>query len=442
MSSVFTLVHPPDLHEAHRRALPKAIAFSLDTFLQSAPDCECEQLALYPEQLLAGAISDSAELQAFLYSIRQYARVLQGGRDAHWPNALHHLELDAEDVSRVADLLRYQSLGLAIAQAIMQGSALEFRTVRKPPPFLAMPFVGTLFFPGEVDGFEVVVRDQEALFRHAGGVARIRLEDDPFPPPPLRFVRAVRCVVGEQPCEVPVHDPALAQPGFQSLPLLRGREAVSLFAAEISESSNWLSLLGLPNLAQILSWCRACLGLVSFGEHFGSGSRMEALGLIYLPVGRPLYELAECLLHEAMHQHLFRLGDVAPLFEPASDRKEHYYSPWRNDPRPLLMTLHGAFVFTAVAELYRSALDHPEAAVPEEHAIRSCYRRARQALVALDVVTRYANPAKAGVRVIAQTTVHAQRILAAVGGVVGTAICQEIDRELAAHRESCREYLG
>ena len=71
-------------------------------------------------------------------------------------------------------------------------------------------------------------------------------------------------------------------------------------------------------LRDILAWCRAFIALASFGRRFGSASRMEALGLIYLPSQGPLHELAESLLHEAMHQHLSRLDGVAPLFTEES----------------------------------------------------------------------------------------------------------------------------
>jgi HEXXH motif-containing protein len=63
--------------------------------------------------------------------------------------------------------------------------------------------------------------------------------------------------------------------------------------------------------------------------------------------------LAEMLIHEHSHNKLFLLQDVDPLLDPILHGtgwdKCVYYSPWRDDPRPLNGIFHGYVVFSEAA---------------------------------------------------------------------------------------------
>ncbi|MFN5930065.1 MAG: aKG-HExxH-type peptide beta-hydroxylase, partial [Sphingobacteriales bacterium] len=84
----------------------------------------------------------------------------------------------------------------------------------------------------------------------------------------------------------------------------------------------------------------------------GSMSPKNIIGTVYLPDIEDFTLLAECLIHEALHQYLYRLEHCASLFVENEGIKEIYYSPWKDEPRPLIMVLHGAFVFTGVILYY------------------------------------------------------------------------------------------
>jgi HEXXH motif-containing protein len=60
---------------------------------------------------------------------------------------------------------------------------------------------------------------------------------------------------------------------------------------------------------------------------------------------------AVTLVHEVQHSHMNTLHDVAPLYPRADGRR--YYSPWRDDPRPLDGILHGCVAFLGVADFWR-----------------------------------------------------------------------------------------
>lgn len=62
--------------------------------------------------------------------------------------------------------------------------------------------------------------------------------------------------------------------------------------------------------------------------------------------------VAESLLHEAMHLKLTLLEQETEMVQSGSQGL--YYSPWRDENRPVRGVLHGMFVFTAVREFYRA----------------------------------------------------------------------------------------
>ncbi|MDQ4031031.1 MAG: HEXXH motif-containing putative peptide modification protein [Actinomycetota bacterium] len=61
--------------------------------------------------------------------------------------------------------------------------------------------------------------------------------------------------------------------------------------------------------------------------------------------------LATTLVHEVQHFKLNALHDLVPLYRP--DAIGAFYSPWRQDPRPLAGLLHGIYAFVGVAEFLR-----------------------------------------------------------------------------------------
>ncbi len=65
--------------------------------------------------------------------------------------------------------------------------------------------------------------------------------------------------------------------------------------------------------------------------------------------------MADDLIHEFRHNQLFAIEDVTPFFDktrvdPIGDPT--YYSPWRDDPRPLYGLLHALYAFTPVCRFW------------------------------------------------------------------------------------------
>lgn len=67
-----------------------------------------------------------------------------------------------------------------------------------------------------------------------------------------------------------------------------------------------------------------------------------------------ILRVAESILHEAMHLKLTMIEHHIDLIIP--ETKEVFYSPWRDEERPLRGVLHGLFVFKAIYEFYSAII--------------------------------------------------------------------------------------
>lgn len=129
--------------------------------------------------------------------------------------------------------------------------------------------------------------------------------------------------------------------------------------------------------------------------------------------------LAATLIHETGHSVLNGVMDLVPLCVRDGSL---YYSPWRDDPRPLTGLLHGAFAFHGVARFWQRLAG----AVPDPTVTRQASRSAAQVRDALDAL--------AGV---GSLTAYGRELVAALAAVAAgweVAVDAEVSRELAAHR--------
>lgn len=76
-----------------------------------------------------------------------------------------------------------------------------------------------------------------------------------------------------------------------------------------------------------------------------------AWGAIALTLPTDPIIFAETLIHEFRHLILAAVEDITPLTD--SRGEELHYSPWRNDPRPTLNVLQGAYAFLGVTSFWK-----------------------------------------------------------------------------------------
>ncbi|WP_246030087.1 aKG-HExxH-type peptide beta-hydroxylase [Saccharothrix variisporea] len=82
-----------------------------------------------------------------------------------------------------------------------------------------------------------------------------------------------------------------------------------------------------------------------------SATHADAFGCIFLSLPEDPETTAMTLAHELQHTKLVALMDLFPLVTP--DSGERFYAPWREDPRPAIGLLHGAYAHLGVAGFCR-----------------------------------------------------------------------------------------
>jgi HEXXH motif-containing protein len=355
--------------------------------------------------------------------------------------------LDADDV-RLADLHRLAALEVLIDDAIqrMRGSeAAGFRFVSPitPPRSFSLGRLGMVTWDEPTPGLSLTC-----------GRGRVRIESGPVrlevnidgavveQQGKAIFQGGFRARLGTATVEIPVHDPTLTSPTWQDFPILRTPQDGPLMAERLVRAHAWLQRFD-PVVAQNCATLTGAVLPVRCGRAgtFGSASREEAVGLLFLPQTPAIDILAESLLHEASHQLLFRIDCAAPVVSQ-DDRVERFYSPWRQDPRPLDMVLHGAFVFTGVAALYARCAGERWPEVEPRDAGGRAYRRIRQVEQAMATVRRHGHLSRSGEAVALAIESH---IKALIGDLTGLGLDadqhQAVDAELSAHAARYSEYV-
>ena len=113
-----------------------------------------------------------------------------------------------------------------------------------------------------------------------------------------------------------------------------------------------------PGTASMVGWIvRSFVPVVSPTDELAcSMSDSARPGAIMSTIDGPPV-LAESIVHEFRHNLLHQLERAYPIFEPQSPHEARFYSPWRDDPRPLSGILHALFVFLDVCAIHAGVLE-------------------------------------------------------------------------------------
>lgn len=113
-----------------------------------------------------------------------------------------------------------------------------------------------------------------------------------------------------------------------------------------------------PGTASMIGWIvRSFVPVVSPSDQLACSMSDAALPSAIMSTidGPPV--LAESIVHEFRHNLLHQLERAYPIFEATSPKEARFYSPWRDDPRPLSGILHALFVFVDVCAIHAGVLD-------------------------------------------------------------------------------------
>jgi HEXXH motif-containing protein len=241
--------------------------------------------------------------------------------------------------------------GLAASAAIVAGAACSAQVPVRRGRRVLLPFLGQVVIDGHTATATVRIHPAGSVdvIAGSGGV--------PLPPDPRastgRWHGIRRLSVSSAGLStsflVDDLDP-YRHPGARA----SGRLDSATYRRWGSATSNAWALLTThhPDAAAEISLCISTLvPLASRQGHEMSASSRHSFGAIALSLPSASQSLAATLAHERQHNKLNALLDLVTLVDDSDSRRWH--APWRDDPRPLLSLLHGAYAHLGVAAFWR-----------------------------------------------------------------------------------------
>ncbi|MBZ9864234.1 hypothetical protein LB515_02485 [Mesorhizobium sp. CA15] len=419
---LYSIARPTDLARVTALRFRKSISEAVDSYADLISR-RLDRAFSEAVQGLAETAPDTPATRAWMHTIRYLAQ--PGVREQPVPDAfsLGHLEADGPDPGRLFELLCWEGVGATFHI----GASCDVELPSAPPRLLSVGVEGAFVVgePWPTSGRWKLTAAADISLIGPDFVGAS--SSDLFWKPNVRVAG-----VGIDAC-VPLNTAALINRDFQEFPMVRSWGYSVTWAPVLKRAADAISDYSPPAAECVKEFVRCAVPLVAGKEVIGSASREQALGLVFLPATSRPDQLTECLLHEAMHQYLFRIEECGPLFTIDNDVSEKYYSPWRTDARPLRMTLHGAFVFAAVADLYLWK-DAPQIfQLDRRECIRRAYHRAKQVRQALATVLGNASLTRFGQIVVEAIEYDLGAILDAA--VPSNADRLAVDAELTEHSE-------
>ncbi len=122
-------------------------------------------------------------------------------------------------------------------------------------------------------------------------------------------------------------------------------------------------------------------------------------GAFILSVVRQPYWMADALIHELLHNRLFFIvdrGEILEGVEPAE--RSQFYSPWRDDLRPLSGLLHAVYVFIGVCKFWFSVCASGETSgIERDYAEDQAMRGLLNLRIGVSQLRRHATFTEAGI---------------------------------------------
>jgi HEXXH motif-containing protein len=356
------------------------------------------------------------------------------------PRFVSHFFVDALHSSRIGEIHAFKALEILLEHHLANGTnyTWEDSDVQAPLQF-NLWHVGTIALRQRCRGVWVILSARELFLRFGDSEFRYeRISGHTWLQGEVGFHQSFVIETNAGTIQVPLDVPGLADCFHSNAPIVRGLEAVQEWAPTFQTAVDILYRQDAAMASDCLQLTPAVLALHSGGTSYGSSSSQEVLGLVFLPGVLDPNDVAECLLHEALHQKLFRVEEGAPLFEEELGDTEIYYSPWRSDPRPLRMLVHGAFVFAGVSHFWKSLQQSCEDEDRENAGFHSYYR-ALQAQAAMRIVAKSPGRSDMGRKVSDIIDQGIEQALATTDISVTTV--EEAHRRLSDHKTSYSRFV-
>jgi HEXXH motif-containing protein len=241
--------------------------------------------------------------------------------------------------------------------------------------------------------------------------------------------------------EIPHLQNGIELNAFDSDLRLGGRYDLNFEELTPTSTIKWLS-----SLEEAWFWINSCSTLLASEIFMGVQSLVpvhshaidvhrsqtfrEIPGLLVLSWMSDTSVIVEALVHEYHHHKLNALLNLDPIIVEGSP-EEIYYSPWRDDPRPLSGILQGIYVFQAVLEFWHKILKTDIPVLQEKRLQQKVYSAKKQLLTALKVLTT-----NAGFSLIGQALIEAiEENIDRVEPEISQIEQQQIDLRLKEHQQ-------
>jgi HEXXH motif-containing protein len=164
-----------------------------------------------------------------------------------------------------------------------------------------------------------------------------------------------------------------------------------------------------------------------------SGTFHEAPGLVAMSWSPDPFTMAEAVAHEYHHQKLNALLAIDPLIcGPTGEAI--YYSPWRDDPRPLSGVLHATYTFLAILDFCEQVLATTDPEVDPERVRARMYEASSKIRIGLATLQEQAELTPLGAALVGALQERYTARSAHLPAVNATSR-EEIDGRMRQHRE-------
>lgn len=344
-------------------------------------------------------LPDTPKFRHWLAVTKNMVRSRIKGLDPE-PQFISHFIVDSLEPSRIAELHGIRGLELLVDNAISDNSELiiDLPKLFTPPKFNIWG-LGTVCNEDTQVGFYISVRADGSVSCRFGDYefnVGSKFETDAN----LSIERDLKIHSDFGESVIASNIQGLGDAYHSNAPVVRKASALSQWGETLNKSIALLATLDRSVASGCLELSKAICPLHCGSTSFGSSSPAEIIGLTFLPGVLNHLDVMECLLHESLHQKLYHAEEGSSLFEGENGDEEIYYSPWRPDARPLRMLVHGAFVFTGVAQMWKMIAQREELENLKDEALFHVHYRVGQVKRAIDVVGKYGLPTSLGSKIV------------------------------------------
>ena len=323
----------------------------------------------------------------FVYTTKNLISDFSNNRDPS-PEVINHLNIDYIHKTRVIELHLFNAVELAMIYSKEKKITTAFTINFKLPSQIYFPNIGNCLEHNFKSTNSIISCDPDLGILINKKNIKSELKSDKIIILPDDFSITFK----DLKFQVSLNDPILNNPYFANGPIIKNKSNLKNWVKNyLLDAIELFEKLFPEDFSKILSLSSHYYFIHNSTNRFSSASSEKIPGIIYLPCINNVGHLAECILHENLHQLLFRIEKIIDIYN-GGQIIEKYWSPWRDDPRPLRMIMHGVFVFAGVIDYWIRMIDIRNTS--EDH--YQLFLRSKQVQEGLKVLDKHANYSSAG----------------------------------------------